>query len=184
LDQGRESGLAQRRSGLIIKGAWSDMNVELSLAYDAPREVELLFSEYTQLLVEGDRSFQDYLAVQNYEGELGHLREKYGLPDGRLYLARCDGQPAGCIGLRKLSRENCEMKRLYVRPRFRGQHIGNLLVERVIADAGAIGYAHMLLDTLPFLQGALRLYRRHGFYEIPKYNNSPMSASIYMRLDL
>ena len=76
------------------------------------------------------------------------------------------------------------MKRLYVRPRFRGQQIGNQLVQRVTADAKEIGYSHMLLDTLPFLKNAIRMYRKFGFYEIKSYNDSPMSTSIFMRLDL
>ncbi len=76
------------------------------------------------------------------------------------------------------------MKRLYVRPKFRGKHIGNLLIQRIISDAREIGYAHMLLDTLPFLQSAVHMYKKYGFYEIPSYNDSPMDSSIYMKLDL
>ena len=76
------------------------------------------------------------------------------------------------------------MKRLYVRPEFRGRQIGDNLVRRIIADAKETGYSHMLLDTLPFLESALRMYKRFGFYEIPCYNNSPMESSIYMKLDL
>ena len=105
-------------------------------------------------------------------------------PFGRLYIAYCDDQLAGCIGLRKIDDENCEMKRLYVRPEFRGKQIGNQLVKKIIDDAKEIGYAHMLLDTLPFLQSAIHMYKQHGFYEIPSYNDSPMTTSIYMRLDL
>ena len=80
--------------------------------------------------------------------------------------------------------QNCEMKRLYVRPKFRGQKIGNLLVEKIINDAKKIGYSHMLLDTLPFLKSAIHMYKKYGFYEINSYNDSPMDTSIYMKLDL
>ena len=76
------------------------------------------------------------------------------------------------------------MKRLYVRPQFRGRQIGDRLIERIIKDARDVGYAHMLLDTLPFLQSALAKYRTFGFYETESYNDSPMDTSIYMRLDL
>lgn len=76
------------------------------------------------------------------------------------------------------------MKRLYVRPCFRGQGIGDILIRQIIKDAKEIGYRHMLLDTLPFLQSAIHMYRKYGFYEIESYNDSPMDASIYMRLDL
>ena len=88
------------------------------------------------------------------------------------------------IGLRKIDTQNCEMKRLYVRPSFRGKKIGGFLVEKIIADAREIGYTYMLLDTLPFLESACAIYQKAGFYEIPSYNDSPMDASIFMKLDL
>lgn len=91
---------------------------------------------------------------------------------------------AGCIGLRKIDDQTCEMKRLYIRPEFRGKKLGNVLVEKIIADAREIGYSYMLLDTLPFLQSAIHIYKKFGFYEIESYNDSPMAASIYMKLDL
>lgn len=160
------------------------MSIELTPAYTHKNEVKTLFSEYTDMLIEGDSSFKEYLEIQNYDEELEHLESKYGAPSGRLYLAYCGGELAGCIGLRKIDELNCEMKRLYVRPQFRGRHIGDCLVKRIIEDAKSIGYSHMLLDTLPFLQGALHMYKKYGFYEIPSYNDSPMDASIYMKLDL
>lgn len=159
-------------------------DIQLAPACGHPQETGILFSEYTRMLVEGDPAFQKYLDIQHYEEEIAHLEMKYGLPDGRLYLAYCDGELAGCIGLRKLDGGNCEMKRLYVRPAFRGKGIGGRLVRQIIADARKIGYSHMLLDTLPFLESALFMYRKYGFYEIPSYNDSPMDTSIYMRLDL
>ena len=76
------------------------------------------------------------------------------------------------------------MKRLFVKPEFRGLHLGNYLVEKVINDAKEIGYKFMLLDTLPFLKSAIHMYKKYGFYEIPSYNDSPMDNSIYMKLDL
>lgn len=160
------------------------MGLEIVPAYEHPAEIRTLFSEYTAMLIAGDSSFQEYLALQNYEEELRFLHRKYGLPAGRLYLAFYDGEAAGCIGLRKLDERNCEMKRLYVRPAFRGKQIGGRLIQQIVDDAREIGYSHMLLDTLPFLESALRMYRAYGFYEIPSYNDSPMSASVYMRLDL
>lgn len=76
------------------------------------------------------------------------------------------------------------MKRLYVRPAYRGSHIGGRLVEEVLADGKDMGYRYMYLDTLPFLQNAIDLYKKYGFYEIPKYNDSPMDTGIYMRREL
>ena len=91
---------------------------------------------------------------------------------------------AGCIALRKLDEQCSELKRLYVRPQFRGSRIGEALVHRVLSDAREIGYRHVLLDTLPFLRSAIGLYRRVGFYEIPCYNDSPMDNTIFMQYDL
>lgn len=160
------------------------MELEIIPAFDFPNEIRKLFSEYTKMLIAGDSSFQKYLELQNYDEELEHLDLKYGLPDGRLYIAFYHGELAGCIGLRKIDEWNCEMKRLYVRPAFRGKKIGSKLVQQIIKDAKDIGYSHMLLDTLPFLKSAINMYETIGFYEIPSYNDSPMTTSIYMKLDL
>ncbi len=160
------------------------MELKIIPAYDFPNEIRILFSEYTKMLIAGDSSFQKYLELQNYDDELEHLDIKYGFPDGRLYIAFYNGELAGCIGLRKIDQWNCEMKRLYVRPAFRGKHIGSKLVQQIIKDAKEIGYSHMLLDTLPFLKIAIDMYKAYGFYEISSYNDSPMSTSIYMKLDL
>ncbi len=165
-------------------GLQSIMSIQIIPAYNQPEKVRVLFSEYTDMLIAGDPSFQKYLDLQCYDEELYHLETKYGMPDGRLYLAYCDEELAGCIGLRKIDHQNCEMKRLYVRPAFRGKGTGALLVEKIIADAKEIGYSHMVLDTLTFLQAAIGMYRKFGFYEIESYNDSPMNTSIFMRLDL
>ena len=158
--------------------------LELVLAYDLPQEILPLFSEYTDMLVREDPSFQIYLDIQHYDDEVRDLRVKYGLPDGRLYLARLDGRPIGCIALRRLDETRCELKRLYVRPEYRQRGFAHQLVERIIADARDIGYSHMLLDTLPFLKTAIRMYRKFGFYDIPCYNDSPLDHTIFLQLDL
>ena len=160
------------------------MNIELVPAYSYKEEIGELFGEYTDMLVEGDPAFQAYLDLQNYDDELLHLEHKYGPPGGRLYLARENGAAIGCIGLRRIDDENCELKRLYVLPACRGRGLSRLLMDRILADARAIGYKTMLLDTLPFLQTALKLYKDYGFEEIERYNDSPMDTSIYMRLAL
>lgn len=171
------------------------MNIKILPAYDFQNETAELFTEYTSMLIENDAEFKKYLEIQNYDDELKDLKVKYGMPQGRLYIAFADnrenaakhttsGKAAGCIGLKRIDDTACEMKRLYVRPEFRGKDIGRILVQKIIDDAKAIGYSYMLLDTLPFLKSALRIYREFGFYEIESYNDSPMSTSIYMRLDL
>ena len=160
------------------------MTVQIVPGYDRQDQVRELFTEFTKLIIDCDSRYREFLAIQNYEEELMHLEQKYGPPYGRLYLAYCDQQLAGCIALRRLDDDRCEMKRLYVRPRFRKQHIGGILVRRVIADAKAIGYRHLLLDTFPFLDVAVRMYEKLGFRYIPRYNDSPMDSTLYMQLDL
>lgn len=160
------------------------MGLEITYAYGEPGEICSLFQEYTELLLEREPAFRQYLNLQHYDQETAHPEQKYGLPDGRLYLARWNGAAAGCGGLRKLDGGRCELKRLYVRPAFRGHQIGEALLRQLIRDARAIGYRHMLLDTLPFMDSALRLYRRFGFRDIPRYNDSPLDSTIYLGLDL
>jgi len=160
------------------------MTVQIVPGFDRPHQVQELFTEYTKLIIDGDSSSREYLAMQHYDEELLHLEAKYGPPGGRLYLAYCDQRLAGCVALRQLDEIRCEMKRLYVRPEFRKQHIGITLVRKVIADAKAIGYRHLLLDTFPFLEVAVRMYEKLGFRYIPRYNDSPMDSTIYMQLDL
>lgn len=157
---------------------------ELVYGYEYREDIRELFTEYTNMLVENDSFFKLYLDIQNYDDEILHLEKKYGEPHGRLYLLRVDGEAAGCIALRKLDDDSCEMKRLYVRPQYRGSGFGRLLAEKIISDAREIGYKHMLLDTLPFLREAIDMYKKLGFYEIECYNDSPIDSTIFLRLDL
>ena len=160
------------------------MNIEIVEAYTYKEEIKDLFNEYTQMLIEGESEFKNYLKLQNYDRETENLEEKYDLPYGRLYIALYEGNVAGCIALRKLDDENCEMKRLYVKPEYRGENIGGILVKHIIQEAKLIGYKHILLDTLPFLETAISMYKRYGFYEIESYNNTPMDNLIYLKYDL
>ena len=160
------------------------MGLEIKDAYEYKKEMKELFEEYTEILIKGDKTFEEYLKLQNYDQEVEHLEEKYGRPSGRLYIALYDGKPAGCIGLKKIDEHQCEMKRLYVRDEFRGQHIGSILCKKIIDEAKGIGYTSILLDTLPFLESAIKLYKKLGFYEIEQYNDSPMQDAMYFKLDL
>ena len=160
------------------------MLVEIKLAYNCTDKVKELFSEYTDMLVKSDNDFANYLQLQDYDLELENLDKKYGLPKGRLYIATVEGDVAGCIALRNIDDKSCELKRLYVRPEFRGNQIAQMLIEQIISDARDIGYKQILLDTLPFLKSAIYLYEKLGFYQIRPYNDSPMKNSIYYRYDL
>jgi GNAT superfamily N-acetyltransferase len=125
------------------------------------------------------------LCFQGFEGELANLPGKYAQPEGRLYLARYDGELAGCIAMRKLDDGVCEMKRLFVRDDFRGRRIGVELIERLIADAREIGYERMRLDTFPpKMDKAVSLYETHGFVPIPPYYENPNDGVLFMELSL
>ena len=160
------------------------MSIELSNGLKRKEDVKQLFREYTDMLISNDNNFANYLNLQNYDDELENLEVKYGLPFGRLYLIYYNKELAGCIALRKINSKLCEMKRLYIRSQFRSKGLGTYLVKKIISDAREIGYSAILLDTLPFLQDAIKLYKNFGFYEIESYNNSPMDNLIYLRLDL
>lgn len=161
-----------------------DVRIEWLNGLEHPGEIGELFREYTDMLVTGDPVFASYLALQRFDEELRHLEDKYGAPEGCLYLLRADGEAAGCGGMKKLDEGRCELKRMYIRPAFRGRGLGRAMAERIIADARAAGYREMLLDTLSFLQTARNLYRSLGFREIGRYNDSPMEGAVYLHLDL
>ena len=160
------------------------MSLKLEPAYSHKEEVGELFREYTRMLVELDPEFQKSLDEQNYDEELEHLEDKYGLPGGRLYLAWWDGELAGCVGMKQLDNKNGELKRLYVRPAFRGQHLGRKLVERIIEDARSLGYSRLMLDTMPELVSARHMYGSMGFKLTERYNNSPLDTTIFMEYRL
>lgn len=168
----------------LEKGRWIQRQILLEPGQNQPEALHPLFEAYTAALVEQCPDFCTYLTKQNYDAELLHPEEKYGEPYGRLYLLRFAGEPAGCIALHQIDGKSCELKRLYVRPEYRGLGLAAVLVEQILQDARQIGYRRILLDTFPDLTAAIRLYKKYGFYEIPSYNGSPMDELIYLQLDL
>jgi ribosomal protein S18 acetylase RimI-like enzyme len=137
-----------------------------------------LFLEYAQSL-----GFS--LCFQNFDKELAGLPGDYAPPDGRLLVAEYENNLAGCVALHKLEGGICEMKRLYLRPQFRGKRLGRLLADRIIAEARQIGYERMRLDTVePVMKDAVVMYRKIGFREIEPYCKNPMAGALYMELKL
>jgi ribosomal protein S18 acetylase RimI-like enzyme len=148
---------------------------------ESPQQIE----QARELFLEYAKSLNFSLCFQGFEKELAGLPGDYSPPEGRLLLATYDEQLAGCVALHKLDRETCEMKRLYLRPQFRGNRLGRALAERIIAEGRAIGYRRMRLDTVePMMKDAVALYRKLGFREIGAYRNNPVEGALYMELAL
>lgn len=128
------------------------------------------------------------LCFQNFEHELASLPGEYAPPGGALLLATVDGQLAACGGLRALPDVDypnaCEMKRLFVRPAFRGYGLGRRLAQELIDRATEAGYSVMLLDTLDDMEAARGLYATLGFEEIPPYYYNPIPGAHYLKVDL
>src|SRR3989440_9997477 len=139
--------------------------------------VEALFREYVTSLAE-DISFQ------NVDEELGTLPGKYARPSGVVLIARDGAEAAGAIAYRMVEPGVCEMKRLYVRPAFRGSGLGRELTNELIEDARAGGYRTMLLDTLASMSSARALYRDLGFAPVAPYYDNPLPGVMYMALEL
>jgi ribosomal protein S18 acetylase RimI-like enzyme len=120
------------------------------------------------------------LCFQGFEQELAGLPGRYAPPSGGLWLATVDNHTAGCVALRGLDAERCEMKRLYVRPAFRRGGVGRALAERTLAAAAESGYRLLLLDTLSHMHEAIALYRSLGFREVEPYCHNPLATAVYL----
>ncbi len=167
-----------------LSSAFSESSAVRGLAFfqaDCPAHI----AQARELFLEYAQSLGFSLCFQNFDKELAALPGDYAPPAGRLLLAEYEDQLAGCVALHKLDSGICEMKRLYLRPKFRGQGIGRLLAERIITEARHIGYERMRLDTVePVMKDAVKMYRKLGFKEIAPYCTNPIAGALYMELKL
>jgi len=148
---------------------------ESAAQLDAVRELLL---EYWK-----NRNLEHY--VFNFDQELAGLPGDYARPHGRLFLGYWDSDVAGCVALRRLEASVCEMKRLYLRPKFRGKGIGRRLAEFIVGEARGMDYQRMRLDTIQTnMQEAIALYHQLGFKEIPPYRENPIPGVVFMELEL
>jgi putative acetyltransferase len=153
--------------------------------------IEIVEANTDDLITKAKDLFQKYaeslgfdLCFQNFDQELDDFPGQYSPPMGRLFLALSENQPIGCVGLRFFEKGVCEMKRLYVRPDFRGRKAGRLLAEATIKAGKIIRYEIMRLDTLPSMENANILYKSLGFRQIEPYRHNPIKGAIYMELNL
>jgi ribosomal protein S18 acetylase RimI-like enzyme len=151
--------------------------IQVQSADDIQRAREL-FEEYAAWI-------EISLCFQDFDQELTTLPGQYAPPDGRLLLAIENDQLAGCVALRRIGDGTSEMKRLFLRPAFRGRGLGRKLTKAIIAAARQIGYQRLRLDTLPGkMDRAIAIYRLLGFQEIPAYYQNPVAGATFMELSL
>lgn len=152
---------------------------------------EIVLQENTQAAANARQLFTEYakslnfsLCFQGFDKELAELPGEYVPPYGGLLLAFYDDTLAGCVAIRKIDDNVCEMKRLYLRPELRGKGIGKKMGNEIVKVAREIGYKKMRLDTVPTMTEAISLYRSLGFVEIDPYRGNPIPGAIFMELEL
>ena len=149
------------------------MKVVIKEGFDSLEQIKELFLEYASGL-ECSLDFQDF------EAEIANLPYKYAKPEGNLFIAKIRGEAVGCVAFKNLGNGVCEMKRMYVREKYRRFGIGKKLAEICISRATKAGYEYMYLDTLDSMILAVNLYKQLGFVEIEPYYNNPLPNAMYM----
>ncbi len=139
--------------------------------------VKTLFEEYAN-------SLGVDLSFQGFQDELKNLPGDYVKPGGSIILAKVEGLPAGCVAMKKIDSNICEMKRLYLREQYKGFGLGKDLALKIIERARELGYSYMRLDTLPTMDKAQKLYKALGFYDIDAYVFNPIEGTRFLELKL
>src|SRR5215216_2496497 len=152
-----------------------------------PINISYKVAETPQEFAEGANLFQQYagfigidLSFQNFAQELKTIDKQYNKPDGTLLIAYHETKAIGCIALRKWDDDTAELKRMFVLQEYQGHKIGQKLLEQILQIAKTLNYRKVKLDTLSTMEGALRLYRSYGFYEISPYRFNPIEGTVYM----
>jgi ribosomal protein S18 acetylase RimI-like enzyme len=173
-----EIKMQYRESGKPASSMVHDVDFERAETPEQIAKVRELFLEYANSL-----AFS--LCFQSFDQEVASLPGDYAPPEGLLLLATRNGDPAGCVALHKLEADICEMKRLYVRPQYRGKGLGRELSEKIITEARQLGYRKLRLDTVePVMKTAVAMYHQLGFREISPYRDNPIAGALYMELQL
>jgi ribosomal protein S18 acetylase RimI-like enzyme len=146
---------------------------------EGPGPMEHIRSLFRSYAAEFAGSIAESLCFRGFEAELPGLPGRYGPPGELLLLAMDDEHPVGCVALRRLDEATCEMKRRYIVPGYRGQRLGKRLVEGLVLRATRLGYRRMVLDTLPEMVEAIRLYRSLDFVETDRYWDNPIERTLY-----
>lgn len=142
------------------------------------------FKQAADLFLEYADSLGFSLEFQDFDRELADIPGDYAAPDGCILLAYSDEIPVGCVALRKLDTDVCEMKRLYVKPEFRYMGIGKTLSEKIVEKARSTGYGKMRLDTVASMTEAISIYRSMGFRVIEPYRFNPFNDAVFMEMTL
>jgi GNAT superfamily N-acetyltransferase len=145
---------------------------------DGLAAIRELFADYAAAIG------HDHLCFQDFDKEVAELPGYYVPPDGGLWLARIDDRPAGCVALRRLAEDTAELKRVFVRPGFRGHSLGRKLTETALGRAREAGYRRVRLDTMPFMSEAVTLYRSLGFQPCEAYCYNPIPGAMFFELML
>lgn len=155
----------------------------MTLRLTAPRS-DADWREARRLIEEYAASLKVDLCFQNFAHELEHLASEYGPPHGAFLLAEDNGDRVGCVGLRRFAEHTGEIKRLYTAPVVRGRGVGRLLAEGIVAEAKRLGYAELVLDTLPDMKAAQSLYASLGFRPGAAYRHNPVAGTVFLQLAL